>query len=358
MDATTGKILYQKEPDLRLPPASTTKVVTAILTLESGRSLKDSLTVSKAATRVPASKLYLRPGQTITIEDLLYALLLSSANDASMVLAEEIGGSVEQFAELMTKKAHELGATNSNFSNPHGLTAPDHYSTARDLAILFRYAMKNVTFREIVQTRISSVSSSSVVRKKTVARRISVRNHNRLLWNFAGAIGGKTGYTAAAQKCFVGAVVRNGVTLIVSILGARDQWGDTKKLLEYGFDNYQTLKAATQPAGKPMSGEQVNIRPESISTFVAAPEGDNKSRGANGYFLQVGAFRERDRAESLLKQVNEKGFNAFVERALLNKDQTTYRVRVGPYADLLQAQEIAGELLDRSGYQAVILPLP
>ena len=237
MDANTGKVLYQKDADLRLPPASTTKVLTAILTLESSRKLKDMLTVSKADTRVPASKLYLRPGQTISIQDLLYALLLSSANDASLVLAEGVGGTVDRFAELMTNKAHDLGAVNSHFSNPHGLTAPDHYSTARDLAILFRYAMKNPTFREIVQTRISSVSSSSVVRKKVVARRISVRNHNRLLWNFDGAIGGKTGYTVAAQKCFVGAVQRNGVTLIVSILGARDQWGDTKRLLEYGFDN-------------------------------------------------------------------------------------------------------------------------
>ena len=120
MDAMTGKILYQKEPDLRLPPASTTKVLTALITLESNRKLNDLLTVSKADTRVPASKLYLRPGQTITIEDLLYALLLSSANDASLVLAEGIGGSVERFAELMTKKAHDLGAVNSNFSNPHG----------------------------------------------------------------------------------------------------------------------------------------------------------------------------------------------------------------------------------------------
>ena len=123
--------------------------------------------------------------------------------------------------------------------------------------------MKNATFREIVQTKISSVSSNSVVRKRTVARRISVRNHNRLLWNFDGAIGGKTGYTYAAQKCFVGAVARNGVTLIVSILGARDQWGDTKRLLEYGFDNYQTLE--TQPAGKTSTSEQVNIRTDRIS---------------------------------------------------------------------------------------------
>ena len=228
IDSSTGKILYQKDPDLRLPPASTTKIVTAILTLESGRSLKNLLTVSKTATRVPATKLYLRPGQTLTIEDLLYGLLLSSANDAAVVLAEGIGGSIDHFAEMMTKKAQEIGATNSHFTNPHGLTAPDHYSTARDLALLFRYAMKNPTFREIVQTKISSVSSHTLVRKRAVARRISVRNHNRLLWNFDGALGGKTGYTFAAQKCFVGAVQRNGVTLIVSILGARDQWGDTK----------------------------------------------------------------------------------------------------------------------------------
>ena len=313
MDAATGKVLYQKEPDLRLPPASTTKIVTAIVTLESGRKLKDSLTVSKSATRVPATKLYLRPDQTITIEDLLYALLLSSANDASLVLAEGISGSVEQFTELMTKRAHELGATNSHFSNPHGLTAPDHYSTTRDLAILFRYAMKNVTFREIVQTRISSVSSNSVVRKKTVARRISVRNHNRLLWNFDGAIGGKTGYTAAAQKCFVGAVERNGVTLIVSILGARDQWGDTKRLLEYGFDNYETLKANTQSAARPASGEQTNFGPKRSLRLSSLQKIIISLKPRNRYFLQIGAFRERDRAEYLLKQVNEKGFDAFVE---------------------------------------------
>ncbi|MBI2232091.1 MAG: D-alanyl-D-alanine carboxypeptidase [Deltaproteobacteria bacterium] len=155
MDAATGKILYQKDADLRLPPASTTKVMTAILALESGRKLTETLTVSKTATRVPASKLYLRPGQSLAIEDLLYAIMLSSANDASMVLAEGIGGSVEHFTELMTKRAHELGATNSHFANPHGLTAVDHFSTARDLAVLFRYAMRNPTFREIVQTKIN-----------------------------------------------------------------------------------------------------------------------------------------------------------------------------------------------------------
>jgi D-alanyl-D-alanine carboxypeptidase (penicillin-binding protein 5/6) len=161
MDAATGKILYQKEPDLRLPPASTTKIMTAILTLESGRSFQEPLPVYKEATRVPASKLYLRPGQSLSIQELLYGIMLASANDASMVLAEGIAGSVERFAELMTKKAHDIGATNSNFTNPHGLTAADHYSSARDLAIIFRYAMKNATFREIVQTKFSSVSTTA-----------------------------------------------------------------------------------------------------------------------------------------------------------------------------------------------------
>jgi D-alanyl-D-alanine carboxypeptidase (penicillin-binding protein 5/6) len=357
MDASTGKILFQKEADLRLPPASTTKVVTAILTLESGRKLSESITVSKEATRVPASKLYLRPGQNVPIEELLYGIMLASANDASMVLAEGIGGSVERFTEQMTKKAHSIGATNSHFTNPHGLTAPDHYSTARDLAVIFRYAMRNTLFREIVLTKFSSVNTTAVVKKKVVPRRISVRNHNRLLWDFDGAIGGKTGYTVAAQKCFVGAVQRNGVTLIVSILGARDQWGDTKRLLEYGFENYDSLKTAP-PSGRTTTGEQqVGLRGARISTVIV-PSDDQKPRHLDGgYVLQVGSFRERDRAEDLSKQISEKGFETFVEATPLGRGEMAYRVKVGPFAELIAAQESAQEILTKSGHRALILPL-
>jgi D-alanyl-D-alanine carboxypeptidase (penicillin-binding protein 5/6) len=357
MDAATGRILYQKDASLRLPPASTTKVVTAILALESGRKLSESLKVSKEATRVPASKLYLRPGQSLTIEELLYGIMLASANDASVVLAEGIGGSVERFTELMSKKAHEIGATNSNFTNPHGLTAPDHYSSARDMALLFRYAMKSATFREIVQTKFSSVSTTAVVRKKVVPRRISVRNHNRLLWGYDGALGGKTGYTHAAQKCFVGAVQRNGVTLIVSILGARDQWGDTKRLLEYGFDNYESLKA-TQPSGKSAANEQqVGIRPDRAAALTIRPRDPNAIRTAEGYILQLGSFRERERAENLSRQIAEKGFDVFVETIPVNQSEIAYRVRVGPYAELVAAQESAQEIFTNSGQRALILPL-
>jgi D-alanyl-D-alanine carboxypeptidase (penicillin-binding protein 5/6) len=359
LDANTGAVLYQREPDLRLPPASTTKVLTAILTLESGRRLSQSLTVSKTATRVPASKLYLRPGQSLTIEDLLYGILLSSANDASVVLAEGIGGSIERFAELMTKKAHEIGAVNSHFANPHGLTAPDHYTTARDLSTLFRYAMKNPMFREIVQTKISSVSSSSIVRKKTVARRISVRNHNRLLWNFDGAMGGKTGYTFAAQKCFVGAVQRNGVTIIVSLLGSRDLWGDTTKLLEYGFDRHETLQARTRPAEALVASELTGVRNDRVSARLMISEGDaGKSKlTANAYVLQLGAFRDRDRAESLLRQVAENGFGGFIEKSSSIQGDTAYRVRLGPFSELAQAQDTAEQIHHRVGYQPLILPI-
>ncbi len=358
MDGATGKILYQKEPDLRLPPASTTKVMTAIVTLESGRSFKEMLPVSKEATRVPASKLYLRPGQSLSIQELLYGIMLASANDASVVLAEGIGGSVERFAEMMNKKAHEIGAANTHFTNPHGLTAADHYSSARDLALMFRYAMRNPTFREIVQTKFSSVTTTAVVRKKVVPRRISVRNHNRLLWNFDGALGGKTGYTFAAQKCFVGAVQRNGTTLIVAILGARDQWGDTKRLLEYGFDNFETLKAPAAPGGKATSSEQqVGVRGDRLSALTAPAAEKEPAASADGFILQLGSFRERTRAELLSRQINEQGFDAFVETTLIKPSETAYRVRVGPYRELLAAQETAQAILAKSGYRAMILPV-
>jgi len=354
MDANTGRILYQKEADLRLPPASTTKVMTAILTLESGHKLSESLTVSKEATRMPATKLYLRPGQSMTIEELLYGIMLASANDASIVLAEGIGGSVEHFTEMMTKKAHDIGATNSNFTNPHGLTAPDHYSTARDIAVLFRYALKNALFREIVQTKFSSVNSTALVRKKVVPRRISVRNHNRLLWDFDGAIGGKTGYTVAAQKCFVGAVERNGITLIVSILGARNQWGDTKRLLEYGFGNYEALKEAPPPAGKTAWIEPPAAMGKERKASVLPQE--FRGKPGDSYVLQVASFRERDRAELLAGQIREKGFEVAVEQVSLSPGETTFRVRIGPYAELSVAQEVAQQILVKSGHRVLILP--
>lgn len=355
MDAVTGQVLYEREPDLTLPPASTTKIITAIVALGSDRGGKDLLAVTKAATHVPSSKLYLRPGQSMTIQDLLYGLLLSSANDASVVLAEGIAGSVARFAEMMTNKAHEIGATNSHFANPHGLTAPGHYSTARDMALIFSYAMKNPTFREIVQTKTISVSSISNGKVHKV-RHIPIRSHNRLLWNFDGAIGGKTGYTYAAQKCFVGGVSRNGVTLIVSILGSRDLWGDTKRLLEYGLQNYETLRAASTTTAPSLADGQVSLLSEKPASPLFSWEEEKKVRSLNGYVLQIASFRERDRAESLQRWIAEGGYQAFLEKVPLNNGETTYRVRVGPYGQLMNAQEAAREIENKSGFRAIILP--
>ena len=265
--------------------------------------------------------------------------------------------SVERFAEFMTKKAHDLGATNTHFSNPHGLTAADHYSTARDLALIFRYAMKNPIFRQIVHTKMSSVRSVSAGKKSARARLISVRNHNRLLWNYDGAIGGKTGYTFAAQKCFVGAVERNGVTLIVSLLGSRDLWGDTKRLLEYGFDNYEALN--TSPARRrSITEQQATPRTAKLSALIVSPHDEIASKASpDGYILQVGSFREQHRAEALLKTFSDKGFEVFVEKTALNdKGETSYRVRLGPYTQLSEAQQILQEVLKESGHRAIILP--
>lgn len=355
LDVTTGQVLYQREPDLPLPPASTTKIATAIVALESNRRGKDLLSVTKTATRVPSSKLYLRPGQTMSVEDLLYGLLLSSANDASLVLAEGIAGSVERFAEMMTDKARAIGATNSRFTNPHGLTAPEHYSTARDMALLFNYALKNPTFREIVRTKTSSVSSISAGKVRKV-RRIQVRNHNRLLWSFDGAIGGKTGYTLAAQKCFVGAVSRNGVTLIVSLLGSRDLWGDTRRLLEYGLENYETLRVASRPAAPSRSDGQVALASGKPSSPLLSWEEEKALHSVNGYLLQIASFRERDRAESLQRWITEGGYPSFLEQGSLHNGETTYRVRIGPYPDLSDAQEAARQIEDKSGFRAIIIP--
>jgi len=352
---TSGQVLYEREPDLRLPPASTTKIITAIVALESNKRAKDLLKVTKTATRVPSSKLYLRPGQAMSMEDLLYGLLLSSANDAGLVLAEGIAGSVERFAEMMTSKAHELGAVNSNFTNPHGLTAPEHYSTARDMALLFSYALKNPTFREIVQTKTSSVSSITPGKVQKV-RHIQVRNHNRLLWSFEGAIGGKTGYTFAAQKCFVGGVSRNGVTLIVSMLGSRDLWGDVKRLLEYGLGNYEVLRVASKPFAPFASDGQVALASEKPSAPLLSWEEEKRIHSVNGYVLQIASFRERDRAESLQKSISAEGYRPFVEKVSLNSGETAYRVRIGPYGHLDQARQAAREIENKSGFRAIILP--
>ena len=317
MNAKTGAVLFQRKAELGLPPASTTKVVTAMVALEH-KQLHDHLSVSSGASEVMSLKLGLRPGQTMSVQDLLYSALLYSANDASVVLAEGIGESVEGFAAMMTQKARQLGAENSHFKNPHGLTARGHYSSAKDLAVIFKHAMKNPDFRTIVKTKWKKVDLFTAGEMKRV-KTLPLRNKNRLLWNYEGTIGGKTGYTHAARRCYVGAVSRDGVTLVVSVLGSRNLWRDTKRLLEFGFRN----------------------KSRSIDSSAA-------------FMVQVASFRNEERAELLRNKIAKGGYKTYVHKFDPQDGATAYRVRIGPYSRWNHAKRVARKLEHKRGIKPMI----
>ncbi|MDW7673231.1 MAG: D-alanyl-D-alanine carboxypeptidase family protein [Bacillota bacterium] len=229
---TRGKILWSKNPHEKMYPASTTKILTALLVLENG-NLDDTTVTSFNARNQIGSSLYLDEGETINIRDLLYGLMLRSGNDAAVVAAEYVSGSVEEFALLMNKRAVELGALNSNFVNPNGLHHEDHYSTAYDLAMIARYAMTIPEFREIVQTTTTTIPWPS----EQWDRRLD--NGNRLLTRYQGATGIKTGYTPNAGGTFVGSASRDGFELIAVTLQSSHTFDDAIAILDYGFDNFE-----------------------------------------------------------------------------------------------------------------------
>jgi D-alanyl-D-alanine carboxypeptidase (penicillin-binding protein 5/6) len=231
MDAETGRTLYAKAPDRLHPPASTVKVMTGLLALEKVSPRKE-VSVSAAASREPASRLGLHLGDRIAVQDLLYGLLLKSANDASVALAETAAGDVDRFVKLMNEKARALGARKTVFKNPSGLPARGQVTTASDLARIFRAALRNEAFVKIAETKHRLVTAVS---EDSERRRIMVRNHNRLLWEYEGAGPGKTGYTVASRHTYVGEVEENGRKVIVVVLGSRRPWQDVRTLVDYGF---------------------------------------------------------------------------------------------------------------------------
>jgi D-alanyl-D-alanine carboxypeptidase len=240
MNPVTGEILFAKDPHLRLPPASTTKVLTALVVLER-LNPNSQVLVSPQAASAPPSRIGLHAGEAASTQDLLYGLLLKSGNDAAETLAEAAGGSVYGFSNLMNAKAWQIGARNSHFMNPHGLPDEDHYSTAYDLALIFRHAMYYPMFADIVRTRSASLRIESSQGPYSDSRLVPVQNHNRLLASYEGARGGKTGFTLKARRCFVGEVDRGGVRLIVAILNSPTSgtlWQDARTLLDYGFARY------------------------------------------------------------------------------------------------------------------------
>jgi D-alanyl-D-alanine carboxypeptidase (penicillin-binding protein 5/6) len=241
LDSATGEVLYEKSPDSLEYPASATKILTALIVIESG-DLDKIVTVDIADTKVEPSALYIKPGETFPRRHLLYALLLKSANDVAMALARDNAGSIEAFAERMTKRAQELGAESSHFKNPHGLHDPHHYTTARDLARIGQAAMKNPLFREIVAT------PDAWIRKGD--EWVFFRNHNRLLSRMAECIGVKTGFTRPAQQVLVSAATRSGKEVVSVVMHTNKPgiWDDSKLLLEHGLTK---LTAPPPPAPVP-----------------------------------------------------------------------------------------------------------
>ena len=252
MEVSTGSVLYAKNEHQLRAPASTTKVVTALLALESGR-LSDRVRVSRRAAGTTGSSAGLATGEVLTLEELLYALMLPSGNDAAVAVAEHLAGSVEAFAAWMTRRARELGAYNSRFENPHGLDSPGHYSTAYDLALFARTAMQFPTFARIVGQKAYT----------DLAGRRTWHNTNRLLWSFEGATGVKTGTTSRAGYCLVAAANREGMSVIAVVLGSADRWGDAARLLEYGLSAFALVELArrdTEVATLPVAGARVPTR--------------------------------------------------------------------------------------------------
>ena len=234
IDGRSGSVLFEKQADLRLPMASTTKIMTALVALEY-LPLDTVITVDPRAVGVEGSSVYLVTGEQLTLEQLLYALLLESANDAATAIAIGVADSVEAFAELMNQTARDMGLENTCFQNPHGLDHAEHYTTARELAQIASEALKHPTIATIVATRKTTIPHSG-----NDGVRLLV-NHNRLLRDYENAIGVKTGYTKRSGRCLVSAAEENGAMLIAVTLNAPDDWRDHTSLLDYGFSKMETV---------------------------------------------------------------------------------------------------------------------
>lgn len=324
MEARTGRVLWARNPDLKLAPASTTKVMTALLALESGR-MGNVFTASRSVSRVEPTKLHLRPGQKLRLEDLVYATLLNSANDAAVVIAEGLAGSVPRFAARMNKRARDFGAKNTHFLNPHGLPQAGHYSTARDLAKIFRQALREPAFRRILE------SDEKVVRIVGSKRAIKLTSHNRLLHSPGTPAIGKTGYTRRAKRCFVGAGRRGDAEVIIVVLGATDLWADANSLLRFGF---ASLSASVKGAG----GSAASSDPGEMKRGIGPLD------GSPAYGIRISTAMEMERAKRLQHAVRRRGFDSFVEEVKSGAERGRYQVFVGYFSSRAQAEKALRKL--------------
>ena len=232
IDADSGQTLLEHNADDPLPMASTTKIMTALLALERGQ-LDDRVVTGRNAFGVPGTSIYLDLGESLSLEEMLYGLMLASGNDAAVAIAEHIGGTVEEFAAMMTERAADLGCTNTVFRTPHGLPCDGHYTTARDLARIARAAMAYPKFREIVSTRRAKIPWQDREYDRVL------NNKNKLLASYDGATGIKTGYTKAAGRCLVFGAERDGMEIIGVVLNCYDWFDEAARLMDAAFDAYE-----------------------------------------------------------------------------------------------------------------------
>lgn len=267
VDGDTGRVLYEKDGRTRRLIASTTKLMTALVALESGHDLDEVVTVAAEWAGVEGSSIYLRPGEEVTLEVLLYGLLLRSGNDAALAIAGHCGGTVENFVRQMNGKARELGMLDTSFSNPNGLDAEGHYSSACDMALLARACLENEVLAKIAASKSVTLGTRTFT------------NHNKLLWRYEGCVGLKTGFTKKAGRTLVSAARRDGVTLICVTLNAPSDWVDHTALFNWGFANYKgrMLAQAGEAVGQlPVSGGLVPVCPivtiDSLNAALAPDE--------------------------------------------------------------------------------------
>lgn len=246
MEELSGRILKEQNSNKKMPMASTTKIMTAIIALEMG-NLEDLVEIKGDEVNIEGSSIYLKDGEKVKLIDLIYGLMLRSGNDAALAIANHISGSEEEFVKLMNKKAKEIGAYNTNFTNPHGLSNENHFSTAYDLAIITRYSFKNKIFEEI--------SKSKNYRSERETNNYYV-NKNKTLWEYEGGDGVKIGYTINSGRCLVSSASRDNMRLIAVTLNNYDWFNDCYKLFDYGFNNY-TLKKVYD---KGQLIKQINIK--------------------------------------------------------------------------------------------------
>lgn len=317
VDRATGTVLWQHNPDAPLPPASTTKVVTASLALQSN-ALDEVFPVSAKAAAEPPSKIGLNRGWQLRLDDLVYSIMLNSANDASVVIAEGLSGSVPEFATRMNLHAYMLGARSTHFVNPNGLPADNHVSSARDLALIFDHALENPGFRDVLETTAKTIRPI-----RGSSKPIGLRSKNRLLEDYRYRVIGKTGWTRAAKKCFVGAANANGREIIVAILGADDMWGDLRRLIEFGFEG------GPRPVPRARAGLQAAEAPPS-SGNRAVSEGDEAVTPGGRHFVRVATFQGATSAQRLQRELRAVGFPAQVFQ-IKRSGRTQYRVSVGGY---------------------------